>query len=83
MLCSSLPCSVTQSDMYAHTPGYIYSSIFRVFSTVVYHRILRVPCAIQQDLVVYTFIHRSLHLLIQTPSPPFGNHRSVLRVSVL
>ena len=23
-----------------------------------------VPCAIQRDLVVYTFIHRSLHLLI-------------------
>ena len=44
---------------HTHIVTYIYLSVFIVFSTVVYHRILSVvPCA------VYTFIYSSLHLLI-------------------
>ena len=44
--------AVQQSDSVIH----MYTFFFILFSIMVYHRILnRVPCAIQSDLVVYSF----------------------------
>ena len=44
--------AVQQSDSVIH----IYTLFFIFFSIIVYYRILNiVPCAIQQDLVVYPF----------------------------
>ena len=75
--------AVQQSDSVTH----IYIFLFVFFSIMVYHRILStVPCAIQQDLVVYPS-YTSLHLLIPNsqsiPPPlplPLGNHKSALYV---
>ena len=64
----------------------IYISFFRLFSIIGYHKILsRVPCIIQQVLVVYLFyIQQCLYvnpkLLIYLPlqpcsAIPFGNHK--------
>ena len=65
-----------------------YPCIF--FSILVYHRMLNiVPCAIQQDLVVYSFSVKYLASadpklpIHPSPAPlPLGNHRSVFRVWV-
>ena len=52
------------------TQLYTYILFYVFFSIVVYYRILNiVPCATQQDLVVYLPIHESLHLLLPNPSP--------------
>ena len=48
--------------VYIYMYIYIYTHIF--FSIMVYHKMLNiVPCAIQQDFVIYS-IYNSLHLLI-------------------
>ena len=54
---------VTYTHTHTHTHTYIY--FFQFFSIIVYCRILNtVPCARQQILVVYYFIHGCVHLLI-------------------
>ena len=77
--------AVQQSDSVTH----IYT--FKIFSIVVYHRILNIVlCAVQSNLVVYPFfvdMYNSLHLQTSifhsTPSPsplPLGNLKSGLYV---
>ena len=46
----------THIYIYTHTRTHIYICSFRFFSLIGYYKILsRVPCALQQDLVVYLF----------------------------
>ena len=77
--------AIQQSDSVIH----IYTVFFKIFfSIMVYHRILNiVPCAIQQDLVVYPFYIYKLTSadsnlpLHSSPNPrPLDNHQSVVYV---
>ena len=69
------------------TQLYIYILFFILFSIMVCHKILNIiPCAIQQDLVVYPsyiyqFVYANPKLPIHPSStPPLGNHKSVFCV---
>ena len=67
---------------------YIHIHSFTFFPLMVYPRIFNiVPCALQQDLVVYpsyikklTSTNPSLQLHPSTNALPLGNHQSVLYV---
>ena len=67
---------------------YIYTFFFIFFSIMIYLRIFNiVPCAVQEDLVVYpsyiySFASANPTLpLHPSPTPiPIGNHKSVLYV---
>ena len=81
-------CKVTQLYICVCVYIYIYTFFFIFFSIIVYHRILNiVPCAIQQDFVVYPFYVYQFTSANQTPNPTLshpiflGNHRPVLYVS--
>ena len=64
--------------------GYTHIFFFRFFFIIGYSNMLNIiPCAIQQDLVVYLFYIKAIYQALNLSSPthfPFGNHKFVFYV---